>query len=108
MAQRVVDCSKLPSARETSLRIVIENVILFLIPAITYIAFVMLVRRTGQTPRQIMDEAPLLLLFLAGVAMIAAVLLIFGVRGAEDEGRAGQAYEPSVYKDGKLIPGKVK
>lgn len=90
------------------MRIVVENVILFLMPAAFYIGYRLLVQRSGQTPRQVMDEAPLVILFLAGIALIAATLVIFGVRGAEDEGRAGQAYEPSVYKDGKLIPGRVK
>jgi drug/metabolite transporter (DMT)-like permease len=90
------------------LRIVVENIILFLLPAALYVGYMVLVRRAGQSPRQVMDDAPLLMLFIAGVGLIAATLLIFGVRGAEDEGRAGQAYEPSVYKDGKLTPSKVK
>ncbi len=90
------------------MRIIVENIILFLLPACLYVGYMVLVRRTGQSPRQVMDDAPLLMLFIAGIGLIAATLLIFGVRGAEDEGRAGQAYEPSVYKDGKLFPGKVK
>ncbi len=90
------------------MRVVIENIILFLLPAILYLGYMVLIRRTGQSPRQIMDDAPLLMLFIGGIALIGATLLLFGVRGAEDEGRAGQAYEPSVYKDGKLIPGRVK
>ena len=90
------------------MRIVFENIILFLLPACLYVGYMVLVRRTGQSTRQVMDDAPLLMLFIAGIGLIAATLLIFGVRGAEDEGRAGQAYEPSVYRDGKLIPGKVR
>jgi hypothetical protein len=90
------------------LRIIVENIILFLLPACLYVGYAVLVRQTGQSTRQVMDDAPLLMLFIAGIGLIAATLLVFGVRGAEDEGRAGQAYEPSVYKDGKLIPGKVR
>jgi drug/metabolite transporter (DMT)-like permease len=90
------------------LRIIVENIILFLLPACLYVGYMVLVRRTGQSPRQVMDDAPLLMLFVAGIALIAAILLAFGVRGAEDEGRPGQAYEPTVYKDGKLTPGRMK
>jgi hypothetical protein len=90
------------------LRIIVENIVLFLLPACLYVGYVLLVHKTGQTPRQVMDDAPLLMLFIAGIGLIGATLLVFGVRGAEDEGRAGQAYEPSVYKDGKLYPGRVK
>jgi hypothetical protein len=90
------------------LRIVIENIILFLLPACLYVGYRVLVGRSGQSTRQVMDDAPLLMLFIAGIGLIAATLLFFGVRGTADEGRAGQAYEPSVYKDGKLTPGKVR
>lgn len=90
------------------LRVVIENILLFLAPAAMYVAYVIIVRRSGQTPRQVMDDAPLIALFLAGVALIGLTLLIFGARGTLDEGRAGQAYEPPTYKDGKIVPGRVK
>jgi hypothetical protein len=90
------------------IRVVFENVLLFLMPTAIYIAYVMLVRRTGQSPKQVLDEGPLIWLSLAGIAMIAAVLLVFGVRGTLDEGEAGRAYEPPVYKDGQIIPGRVK
>lgn len=90
------------------LRLVIENILLFLAPAAIYVAYVMLVRGSGQSPRQVMDDAPLIALFLAGVAMIGLTLLVFGARGTLDEGRAGQAYEPPTYKDGKITPGRVR
>ena len=90
------------------LRLVIENILLFLAPAAMYVAYDILVRRSGQTPRQVMDDAPLIALFLAGIALFGLTLLVFGARGTMEEGRAGQAYEPPVYKDGKITPGRVK
>jgi hypothetical protein len=90
------------------IRVVVENILLFLAPTAIYLGYVLLVKRTGQSPRQILDEGPLVWLSLAGVAMIAAVLLVFGVKGSQDEGEAGRAYVPPVYKDGKIVPGQVK
>lgn len=90
------------------MRIILENLILFLLPALLYVGYVTIVRKTGQSPREVMDDAPIAALLGAGITLIAATLLVFGLRDAADEGRAGQAYEPSAYKDGKLIPGRVK
>jgi hypothetical protein len=90
------------------LRVVFENVLLFLVPTAVYLGYVLLVLKTGQSPREALDEAPLVWLSLAGIAMIAAVLIVFGLREAGTEGEAGKAYVPPVYKDGQIIPGQVK
>jgi hypothetical protein len=90
------------------IRVVVEGLLLFLAPTAIYIGYIMLVKRTGQSPREILDEGPLVWLSLAGVAMIATVLLIYGTLGSQDEGRAGGEYIPPVYKDGQIIPGRVK
>ena len=82
-AAAVLPSSQLPSNAEIKLRIIIENIILFLLPALFYVGYEMLVRRTGQSPRQVMDEAPLVMLFVAGIALIGATLFIFGVRGEQ-------------------------
>jgi hypothetical protein len=89
-------------------RVVVENILLFLAPTAIYLAYVLLVKRTGQSPKEILDEGPLVWLSLAGVAMIAVVLLVFGAKGTLDEGAAGGVYVPPVYKDGAIVPGKVK
>jgi hypothetical protein len=90
------------------IRLVIENVILFLMPAAVYVGYVMFAKRTGQTVREILDEGPLVWLFLAGIAFIAIIVLVFGAKGLDGEGKAGQVYVPPVYKDGQIIPGRVQ
>ncbi len=87
------------------LRVVFENVLLFLAPAALYIGYEFLIKNNSKHPRQILDEAPLIFLFLAGLAVVMVTLFIFS---SKEEGNAGQAYEPPTYKDGKIIPGRVK
>jgi Family of unknown function (DUF6111) len=89
-------------------RVVVENILLFLAPTAVYVAYMLFVKRTGQSPKEVLDQGPLVWLSLAGVGMIAAVLLVFGTKGALDEGRAGGVYIPPTYKDGAIVPGKVK
>jgi hypothetical protein len=90
------------------IRVVIENILLFLAPTAVYVGYVLLVKRTGQSAREILDAAPLIWLSVAGLGMIAAVLLVFGAKGSLDEGEAGRAYVPPSVKDGQIIPGRVK
>lgn len=87
------------------LRVVLENVLLFFLPAVLYVVYVMLVRRTGASTTQILNEAPLVWLTVAGVVVIGLTFLFFG---AKHEGAPGQAYEPAQYKDGKIVPGRVR
>lgn len=87
------------------LRVVLENVLLFFLPAALYVAYVMMVRKTNASTTQILNEAPLVLLTVAGVAVIGLTFLFFG---AKHEGSPGQAYEPPQYKDGKIVPGRVR
>ena len=89
-------------------RLLIENVLLFLAPTALYVGYVMLVRRTGQPAATVLNEAPLVWLFVAGISVIVLTLLVFGGYGAREEGPAGSAYEPPQYKDGKIVPGRVK
>jgi hypothetical protein len=86
-------------------RIVVENILLFLAPAALYLGYEMMIKKSGTNPRQILDTAPLIFLFLAGLAVVAVTLAVFS---SKEEGNAGQAYEPPTYKDGKIIPGKVR
>ena len=87
------------------LRVVLENVLLFFLPAALYVAYVMMVRKTPASTAQILNEAPLVLLTVAGVGIIGITFLFFG---AKQEGAPGQAYEPPQYKDGKIVPGRVR
>lgn len=86
-------------------RVVLENILLFFLPAALYVAYVLLVRKTNASATQVLNEAPLVLLTVAGVGVIGLTFLFFGEK---HEGSPGQAYEPPQYKDGKIVPGRVR
>ncbi|MEL6372387.1 MAG: DUF6111 family protein [Pseudomonadota bacterium] len=88
------------------IRIVIENVLLFLLPAAIYFGYVYL--RYNDKPDKVAsawDEAPLFALAGAGIAMIAAFLVVFG--SFTETGKPGDRYTPPVLKDGKIQPGRL-
>lgn len=89
------------------IRIILENIVLFLLPTVLYVAFVML-RRRGQpngTAAQVFDDAPLLVLLGIGAVLAIGVLFAFM---SFDEQAPGKGYIPPRYEDGKIIPGQHK
>lgn len=83
------------------IRIVIENLLLFLLPALAYIAYRMLT--TGTTSAgQHLDDAPFVWLFVAGAMMVVVSLVVFG---STSGGRPGEAYVPPSMRDGRIVPG---
>jgi len=87
------------------IRIVIENVLLFLLPTAMYLAYMLLTRRT--TPAgTIVNDAPLLWLFVAGAVIVAATLVYYGT--TTPGGRPDQTYTPPRMKDGRIEPGQLK
>jgi len=87
------------------IRVVIENLLLFLAPTVIYVAYIYLSRRGKVTPQNVLDEAPLIWLCAAGAALVVITLLTFG---STSGGKPGQTYEPPVLRDGKIVPGKLK
>ncbi|MEZ5842942.1 MAG: DUF6111 family protein [Hyphomicrobiaceae bacterium] len=88
------------------IRIVIENVLLFLLPTAIYVAYIMLTRNDGkQTATQVVNEAPLLWLFAAGGGLVMIVLVAYA---SIEGGKPGQGYAPAVLKDGRIVPGELK
>ncbi|HYD15472.1 MAG TPA: hypothetical protein VEA77_03640 [Hyphomicrobium sp.] len=97
------------------IRTVIENLLLFLLPTLIYVAWVLFQRskaevrdEDGNGDRQaainILDDAPLLWLFASGAILVIFTLAVFG---SSSGGKPGQHYEPSVLKDGKIQPGHI-
>jgi hypothetical protein len=72
---------------------------------VLYLSYVYLVTKTDAKAHQVLNEAPLIWLFLAGVTMIAITLVVFRT---SNEGDPNQTYRPPVFKDGKIVPGEVK
>jgi hypothetical protein len=87
------------------IRIVIENILLFLLPTTMYVAYVLLTRRTTSAGT-VINEAPLVWLFVAGAMLVAATLIYFGTN--TPGGRPDQTYTPPRMKDGQIEPGVLK
>jgi hypothetical protein len=85
------------------IRIVIENILLFLLPTVAYVIYVVATR--GDSRKGILDEAPLAWLMLAGSALVLAVLATYG---SDTRGKPGQVYVPPSMKDGRIEPGRIK
>lgn len=89
------------------IRIVIENIVLFLLPTLIYIAYEFVKRGqgSGQSARVLLDEAPLVWLLAAGTGLVIATMMMFG---SSSGGKPGQTYNPPVLKDGRIEPGRIK
>jgi uncharacterized protein DUF6111 len=87
------------------IRIVAENILLFLLPTIVYVAYVYMTREEKPGAMRVLDDAPLIWLFVAGAALVVLTLVSFGsVTG----GKPGQVYTPPSFKDGRIEPGHIE
>jgi hypothetical protein len=104
------------------LRLVVENILLFLLPTVLYVAYAMLRRHlddgsqqadqsntgpsnTGANVGNVLNDAPFIWLAIIGAGLVFAVLLLFG---SVSTSNPNGTYEPAVYKDGKIVPGRIK
>jgi hypothetical protein len=87
------------------IRVLIENLLVFLLPTFIYVSFALLFNRKGLTLAAVLNRAPILPLAILGASMVALVLSLFGNVG---QGKPGQVYVPAEFKDGKVIPGQMK
>jgi hypothetical protein len=88
------------------IRVVIENVLLFLLPTAMYIGYVLLTRRTAAPGHSVLNEAPLVWLFVAGALLVAATLAYYA--SITPGGTIGKVYIPPHMKDGRIEPGQLK
>lgn len=96
------------------IRTVIENVLLFLLPTLLYVAWVLFQRFRSEAagdeagnPRamvNVLDDAPLIWLFVTGALLVIVTLSVFGTSSG---GKPGQHYQPSILKDGKIQPSHI-
>jgi hypothetical protein len=107
------------------LRLVVENILLFMLPTVFYVAYALLRRHlddgsqqanqppgtqpgnTGSGPNvgDVLSDAPFIWLAVIGAGLVFAVLALFG---SVSTGNPNGTYEPAVYKDGKIVPGRIK
>ena len=86
------------------IRIVAENILLFLLPTIVYVAYIYLTREEKPGAARVLDDAPLIWLFVAGAILVVITLATFGsVTG----GKPGGTYTPPSMKDGRIEPGHI-
>jgi Family of unknown function (DUF6111) len=86
------------------IRIVVENILLFLLPTFVYVAYVYMTREERPGATRVLDDAPLLWLFVAGALCVIVTLVAFG---SVSGGKPGQSYTPPVLKDGRIEPGHI-
>jgi hypothetical protein len=89
------------------IRVIIENVLLFLLPSAMYVAYMLLVRRGDAPPGTVVSDAPLVWLFAAGALLVTVVMVYYAT--VSPGGPPGQAYTPPrMGKDGRIEPGQLK
>ena len=90
------------------IRLVLQNILLFLLPTLLYVIYIM-IRRTGDksnTVTRALETAPLPLLSTLGFIVMIAVLAYFGTQS--DGGKPGQKYYPPEVVNGKIKPGRFE
>lgn len=97
------------------IRTVVENLLLFLLPTLIYVAWALFQRAkaereaendpSGQPVMTVFDDAPLLWLFASGAILVMLTLAVFG--NTSSGGSPGQQYQPSVLRDGKIQPSHI-
>jgi hypothetical protein len=105
------------------LRLVVENILLFILPTVFYVAYALLRRHlddgsqqanqpaesmpsaTNAGIRDVLNDAPFIWLAFIGAGLVFAVLLFFG---SVSTSNPNGTYEPATYKDGKIVPGRIK
>jgi len=88
------------------IRVVIENILLFLLPTAAYLGYVLLTRREASAGA-IVSDAPLVWLFVAGALLVAATLIYYA--SITPGGSTTQIYTPPhMTKDGRIEPGQLK
>lgn len=84
------------------IRIVIENLFVFLLPTILYVGWVAFRRNDWPGLFAVLRTAPLVYLFVAGAIMMLIALLAFSSRTGH---RPGESYVPPSFDGGKFQPG---
>jgi hypothetical protein len=87
------------------MRIIAENILLFLAPTLLWFGYVLMTRDDGASGTVIFKEAPLLWLIPAGAALVFLTLIVFSSR---EGGEPGKPYDPPVLRDGKIEPGHTR
>ena len=84
------------------IRIVVENVFVFLLPSLLYVTWIAFKLNTWPGLGSILKDAPLVTLFaLGGFLMLSTLALISSREGNSP----GDAYQPPIFRAGHIEPG---
>ncbi len=84
------------------IRIVIENLFIFLIPTLSYLTWIAFRRNDWPGLGRVLRDAPLVQLFVSGAVLMIGTLVLFSTR---EYNSPQEQYIPSVFKDGRIQPG---
>lgn len=87
------------------IRVVIENIFLFLLPSLIYITFRFVRQSSAGEAGKLLDDAPFVTLFAAGASLVVLTLIVFGSRVGGDP---RQGYQPPVLTDHGIESGRIK
>ena len=85
-------------------RIVFELLGFFILPFLCYAGFLILQQRNPRAAKKVLTRKALQWQSLIGVALVAGVLIVLALVDEQHKG----GYSPAVFKDGKLVPGRVE
>ncbi len=85
-------------------RVVIVNLLLFLLPFALYVLYVWVARLTGNKGAKI-DDAPIIWLLIAGAALVIGTVVYFI---SFENNPPGGVYHPPSFEDGKIRPGHIE
>lgn len=86
------------------MRVFLQYILPFIAPTLVYLAWAWWKRR-HQDEEAPVEKGPWFLLILAGFALAATSVIVFGLSKGHDP---HSTYTPPSYKDGKVIPGGMQ
>jgi uncharacterized protein DUF6111 len=87
------------------IRVAVEIVLLFLLPAAIYLGYALLLK-PSRPAKAVLQEAPFLWLAASGAVLVFATLIYYG--SSSTQGGLDQTYTPARIKDGQIEPGHFK
>lgn len=85
------------------LRVILVNLMMFLLPFVFYIAIKFLTR-VDDGKASVLEGLPIMPLALLGTILVAVTLAVTATMSDKNQG----TYEPAVIIDGKVQPGRIK
>ncbi|MCA0406697.1 MAG: DUF6111 family protein [Proteobacteria bacterium] len=85
-------------------RIIFELSGFFFLPFLAYAVFLMWSEKHPRAAKRVLHAKALQIQALIGLAFVVAALLVAGLGDPHKTG----AYSPAVFKDGKVVPGRVQ